>query len=57
MGERYHLEDLHKGARIFNKPDGGVDLTLCDSGQRELVGSCECGIELWGSIKSGEFID
>ena len=27
------------------------------SGEGQVAGACECGNELWGSIKCGEFLD
>ena len=35
----------------------GAGLDRYGSGQRQAVGSCECGNEFSGSIKCGEFFD
>ena len=32
-------------------------LNLCGSGQGQVAGTCECGNELPGSVKCGEFLD
>ena len=36
---------------------GGHVLVRCGSGQGQMPGTCECGNELSGSIKCGEFLD
>jgi len=43
--------------RIFRKWDGRHGLELDGSGEGQVVGSCESGNELSGSIKCGEFLD
>jgi hypothetical protein len=41
---------------IFRKWDvGGLDRAVSREGQ--VAGNCDCGNELSGSIKSGEFLD
>ena len=36
---------------------GGYGLDRCSSGYGQVAGTCECGNELSGSIKCGEFLD
>jgi hypothetical protein len=53
LRERDHLEDQDVDMRvilrrIFRKWDG--------SGREQVTGICECGNELSGSIKCGEFL-
>jgi hypothetical protein len=35
----------------------GYGLDRADSGYEQMVSTCECGNELSGSIKCGEFLD
>ena len=42
---------------IFRKWDGGHGLDFSSAGQGQVAGYCECGIEAWGSVKCGEFLD
>jgi hypothetical protein len=42
---------------IFRKWDLGCGLDWAGSGWRKLADTCECGNELSGSIKCGEFLD
>jgi len=62
MRERDHLEDLGIDGRIilrwiFRKWDRGHELHRAGSGLGQVAGSCECGNELSGSIKCGEFLE
>jgi hypothetical protein len=57
--ERDHLEDPGIDGRIiirwfFRK---WLGLNRVGSGQGQVAGTCECGIEPSGSIKCGEFLD
>ena len=36
---------------------GGIDLDRAGSGEGQVAGTCECGNELSGSIKCGQFLD
>jgi len=36
---------------------GGIDWIELAQGDRQAAGTCECGNELSGSIKCGEFLD
>ena len=36
---------------------GGYGLDRAGSGEGQVVGTCECGNEPWGTIKCGEFLD
>ena len=61
-GERSYLEDPGLDGRITLNGSSrtameGCGLDLCGSGQGQVVGSCECGNELSGSVKCGEFLD
>jgi hypothetical protein len=42
---------------IFERLDRGHGLNQSGSGQGQVAGSCECGDELSGSIKRGEFVE
>ena len=42
---------------VFMKWDGGHGLFPSCSERGQVVGTCECGNELSGSIKCGEFLD
>jgi hypothetical protein len=42
---------------IFRKWDVGYGEDPAGSGEGQVVGTCECGIEPSGSIKRGEFLD
>ena len=56
--ERDHLKDGRIILRwIFRKWDGGHGLDFSSAGQGQVAGYCECGIEAWGSVKCGEFLD
>ena len=61
LREGDHLENLAIGGRIvlkwiFRKWDGGHGLDCSGSRQGQVAGSCECGNELSGSIKWGNFL-
>ena len=36
---------------------GGMDWIELAQDRGQLAGTCECGNELWGAIKCGEFLD
>ena len=60
--ERDHIGDPGVDGRIilkwvFMKWDGGRGLFLACSEHGQVVGTCECGNEVSGSIKCGEFLD
>ena len=62
MRERDHLEDLGIEGRIiliyiFRTWEREQELASFGTGQGQVVGSCECGDELLGSIKCREFLD
>jgi len=62
LRERDHLEDPDVDGRIIlrwiiRKWDVRVWLDRCVSGEGQVSGTCECGNELSGSIKCGEFLD
>jgi len=58
--ERDHVEHPQIGGRIIlrwiiREWDGGHGLDQCGSGEGQVAGTCKCGNESLGSIKSGEF--
>jgi len=62
LWERDHFKGLDVDGRIITKCifkiwEGGHDLHLSSSGQGQMAVPCECGIELSGSTKCGEFLD
>ena len=62
LRERDHLADPGVDVTImlrwiFRKRDVGVRLDRSGSGLGQVAGTCECGNELSGSIKCGEFLD
>jgi len=62
LRERDHLENLSADGRIilrwiFRKCYVGHELDLAGPGYGKVAGTCECGNELSGSIKCGEFLD
>jgi hypothetical protein len=64
LRERDLLKDPGVDGRIilrwtFRKCDvvGGYGLDRAGSGEGQVTGTCECGNELLGSIKCGEFLD
>jgi len=64
LRERDHLGDPGIDGRIilrciFNKWNGGVGYGLdgASTGCGQVAGTCECGNELLGSVKCGEFLD
>jgi hypothetical protein len=61
LRERVHSEDLGIDGRIIliwilSKRDG-VALDWSGSGHGQVVGLCECGKEISGSIQFGEFLN
>jgi len=63
LRERNHLEDPGVDGRIIlrwifrNWDVEWHGLDRAGSGQGQMAGTCECGNELSGSIKCGEFLD
>jgi hypothetical protein len=62
LRERDHWGDPDVGGRIilrwiFKKCEWLWGLDGVGSGQGDVEGTCECGIELSGSIKCREFLD
>ena len=60
--ERDHLQDAGVDGKtilkcIFKKRDGEYELDRSGTEQREAAGKCECGTELSGFVKRGEFPD
>jgi len=62
LRKRDHLEDPGVDGRvilrwIFRKWDGRHGEYRSISGQGQVAGTCDCGIETSGSINCGEFLD
>jgi hypothetical protein len=47
-------DNIKMRLRMFD--GGGHGLDRCGSGQGQVAGTCECGNEIPGSIKCGEFL-